>query len=899
MALEPQLSTAVTHNSTKNLTLEIHKSISSFPTKIISSQNFEEFDRCGTAIWNTCTRLRRDIEFNENDEGNYLLFLARIFAFFLLDCAHQCGEAPAGNLLRLIKVGIKAAKNCIDRKDCDMALRVLGKVGGYQDSLKVLGEESDKKTRHSCERAWHMEQFDIAEHMFCKATSSENILDDSTAESLGDTLYEIGRDLLNKQQYSMAVKWLRRAFGIINSHELDKLSKDASALRISIQQSLIKALLGLQDNDSLEEAQNWLDMLELEVGDKLVVLLLRLEAISVCSGDKFDSNAYSDVLQRLMAIVHLTESNFRLLMYHVRRLNDKSPNLACRALEILNTRVMREDRDEYVEKILITRLWMAVDYRDTQGQILQLETLFSELVANLKSPISSVATLAAHTLLWKKIESNYMIGHYDAAENWCKLAMHKIFEKSGDLNMARISRKLLLCALAKNEINTAKEIFASMSEVGKNEPMSRFLMYKIANRCGDSEMAVECLHKISSASIKDPTLLQACCLDAQQMGNKPQLLVTLQLIIEEYAHDSSSGIHLPSLLRFTIGLMSGMLEEAKKSGSQGNNDIIEKLCVAFESAISSVRNARISTKTEEKLWTVDEHDWYSKNSYSIAIKHFTEWDPRQTLRMIKCCIGFIDYYPPDPCGQISTNHQLRKLFCEFSAATVSIILARAEENIESQLQCYLEVRKHVKEFITIIQHKFGTLDGKTQLDLNRKFPIISAFDFEAACRLKSWDDLEQIIAKNHSFKNIQAYEIMADCILCADAPTKVIVTILGKIVSEAWKIEDLNTSKLAKYMRCLFQIAIAENTEIAEELLDQVCRYAEEASKKNQKYPSEELEWIATRAFNHAVDLYCWNDDNGCLRWSSKALNISHYCTDNGALKKTLQDKLIKLKLDV
>ena len=127
----------------------------------------------------------------------------------------------------------------------------------------------------------------------------------------------------------------------------------------------------------------------------------------------------------------------------------------------------------------------------------------------------------------------------------------------------------------------------------------------------------------------------------------------------------------------------------------------------------------------------------------------------------------------------------------------------------------------------------------------------------------------------------------------------VIVTILGKIVSEAWKIENLNTSKLAKYMRCLFQIAIAENTEIAEELLDQVCRYAEEASKKNQKYPSEELEWIATRAFNHAVDLYCWNDDNGCLRWSSKALNISHYCTDNGALKKTLQDKLIKLKLDV
>jgi hypothetical protein len=66
----------------------------------------------------------------------------------------------------------------------------------------------------------------------------------------------------------------------------------------------------------------------------------------------------------------------------------------------------------------------------------------------------------------------------------------------------------------------------------------------------------------------------------------------------------------------------------------------------------------------------------------------------------------------------------------------------------------------------------------------------------------------------------------------------------------------------------------------------------------DQPYPSEELEWIATRSFNYAVDLYCASDDHGCKNWAGKALNIAHYCTDTGALERTLQSKLAVLKLD-
>jgi hypothetical protein len=54
---------------------------------------------------------------------------------------------------------------------------------------------------------------------------------------------------------------------------------------------------------------------------------------------------------------------------------------------------------------------------------------------------------------------------------------------------------------------------------------------------------------------------------------------------------------------------------------------------------------------------------------------------------------------------------------------------------------------------------------------------------------------------------------------------------MKKIINEAWSLETLDFTKLAKYMRCLFQIAISDNVKIAEELLDSVHSHAEEAAE--------------------------------------------------------------------
>ena len=174
-----------------------------------------------------------------------------------------------------------------------------------------------------------MNQFDMAEHMFKKSLACKELFDPNTTESLADILFEIGKGLLYSKQYHMAVKWLERAFDIINGPEIDQLSVDAGELRISVMEATIKALLGLKEAAAAEKARDLVHLLEENIGDKLLVLLLKLELLSASTNESFDSVSYRDNIHKIITSIVLTESTFKLIMLHIRKLNDKSPNLAC------------------------------------------------------------------------------------------------------------------------------------------------------------------------------------------------------------------------------------------------------------------------------------------------------------------------------------------------------------------------------------------------------------------------------------------------------------------------------------------------------------------------------------------------------------------------------------------
>lgn len=54
---------------------------------------------------------------------------------------------------------------------------------------------------------------------------------------------------------------------------------------------------------------------------------------------------------------------------------------------------------------------------------------------------------------------------------------------------------------------------------------------------------------------------------------------------------------------------------------------------------------------------------------------------------------------------------------------------------------------------------------------------------------------------------------------------------MKKIINVAWSLQEIDIVSLSKYMRCIFQIALADDEQVAADLLLQVITHAEHAAQ--------------------------------------------------------------------
>jgi hypothetical protein len=87
-------------------------------------------------------------------------------------------------------------------------------------------------------QAWRQDRMDTAEHMFAKCKELYRALTPSSAESLADLLYEIGKDSLTKRNYEGAIRWLERAHDVLGDQDMELLSPESGELRLSTMHSL-------------------------------------------------------------------------------------------------------------------------------------------------------------------------------------------------------------------------------------------------------------------------------------------------------------------------------------------------------------------------------------------------------------------------------------------------------------------------------------------------------------------------------------------------------------------------------------------------------------------------------------------------------------------------------------
>ena len=621
-------------------------------------------------------------------------------------------------------------------------------------------------------------------------------------------------------------------------------------------------------------------------------------------------------------------------MHSINKVKRVSFGTAVSAIEQLITARLLPDLDAvmgndqvktWLEKAIVTYTSLCTTTtNDDKPRVLErVPQLFDNVVRRAGDIISPRATHAMQALVWKASND----ANASHAEIWLGILQHSIFASVGPTNKTRITRKVMLVALQRDELDMARASFHQLPLPAQNEGMTRYLAYKLALKSNDLQLAKECLAVLAKQSDKNERFLYACVLDAQQSSDRKMTVAAFQALVEQ----PPNSAQLPALLRCTARML---MEELDNLTDKTLEDVTVELIRLFETAAANIKTFKQGT---EEQWRA-EIQWWSKNSFNIGLRLCAEMHPGKLIRLLRACVKFLESFA-DVDGLMHLDDlSQRKQICHFLCASASIILGRSAEDRSSRLQHYLEVQREARAFLkTWQQRALQQNDAEAEPRRLRAFEMLR-FNVESIFHLEQWDDLDAALAACMEFHGAAKWDTLADLIIviyertstAADnsSATARIPALLQKIINETWST-DKNIVKLARWLRFTFSIALNGNTNgndskgtsrddddddddddeddgISLKLTQQAAFLARRGiEQKNDPYPEDELQWLATTAFNRAVDLLMSdmnskperrdegqaekeNSSDRPEAWMEAALELARYADDNGALHALL-----------
>lgn len=554
----------------------------------------------------------------------------------------------------MFRTALKAARTCLDQGENGVCSTVFQKAADYEGAINgsdwknVDGKEYDPfdvvsrklVSEYWLLRATHMwktDRLDITHNFLQKIPVRYDESDHTDlAEKQADLNYEIGKALSVRQQFKDAIGWLEKSCEILEHVEGDRLSPDAAELRTTALHDLAKALLGIGDESSLVRAADLVAFLDAKCGPKMAISILKLDLLSVRK--PIPPEEFHKVVVHMMSTVVLTESAFKIIMQKIQQLCSIGPYLACATLQqFLSVRLFESENKSWIQKAVVTVIWVAQAHVDVEdmNSTTSLRAIMDEVLGAIGNPFDADAAHASQTLMWKIIEALQRAGQNEHAESWCRLARHPLLEHGGDMNKSKLARKMMLSTLAKGDTATARESYYQMSEVGQKAISTNYLMYKVALRSEDNELASQSLKAVFDASSGDATHLFACLLEAQQSGNRRHAIDVLLKLVESGHHGPHRDVYLPAIFRCAAQLL--MTEMSDNVTSLGK--IMPELCKLYEAAAAQTDHfQRAPSAATQKNEYALELQWFAKTTYNLAVKECVQVEPNLTVRLLTCCI---------------------------------------------------------------------------------------------------------------------------------------------------------------------------------------------------------------------------------------------------------------------
>ncbi|KAK5322107.1 hypothetical protein LTR70_003954 [Exophiala xenobiotica] len=867
-------------------------------------------------IWNSCNL----ISASNNAQFNVGVAKLRAFAYLLLASIAPQSSRKSGSIPKLFENCLTATRECLKAGHIELAGQLLGREA---DTPLLVNEEDPTRedtqehisfvVGYYCLRLlhdWKRKRADLADRHYSRLLNMPHRLTESDAEKIVDLMFEIGRECLTQHDADNAAKWLERAMQTMNQENVHDAFA-GSDIRLSVLHCLGEACAA--------QGADILDQLRSEYGAKLPILLLTLEV--ACKQPAINADTVSSQIEGIMHTAHLIEANHGVMMHYIQRLSSASTPHATRCLKkYIIQRLIPEGNIDWTENGIKT-------IRETDnGGSRSLAMLWCQTGLHRIFEMAGEASIG-------KLERQLVSYHLLVSNTGLA---HQILDQMSFIpRNNKHSRYLAYCAAVRsgNEgeaqscLNTITNgqgdmdqlLFACIGEsirYGKSSDTACLLQRVIDKHVQSLSSDI---NLVAVLKYTTKTLLEAIAgLDASE-EQKEELLTRLCAIFkhtvklqDKFANSSKS--RRPAAHFDTVWFEQKSFEIARSHANLWPPkyiiDLLQysiQLCLPegggpLEIALSRERRTHLRDVTfmQAILYAIEAQS--ISPSRSVEDLPQTSYDSRIKPKSSEC--------------RLVLHRQVFRIFTTLREQYQSQPAQEKEEREVTQGQLQTLAPLAFEALLFMSAHAY--LTDETAFD------EISVKQF-----LGTVNELEAPAA---------TYALLADTVLVfassdsgacprlngLQIPSISAARLLGQVVQILRQLQEYSIEQAARWIRCVIQLIIEDiekvlpNTKLEQSLtiLQSVIEQAMDLAKScpladaggdvpmnsdpNQSYPPEELEWIATKLFNMAVDLYSAGEPELAQQWASQAVAVANLLLDaSSGLGQVLHDKTKELFGDI
>lgn len=456
-----------------------------------------------------------------------------------------------------------------------------------------------------------------------------------------------------------------------------------------------------------------------------------------------------------------------------------------------------------------------------------------------------------------------------------------------------------MCYVDMGDIEAAQRAYEKMPETMQDDSATKYGLFQLAVKTQDMVLATDCLKSLSQSS-DCSEMLHACVMFSRKAKSREFTVKALKRLADIINHAEPGYVNKPALFRCTILLLYDLIEELREASKEEGDEkhvqmmiLMRDLCSVCEGVAEAIKISRHpDTRTERPDFPLEELEWFVTKIFTMGTHFSKTWNLRNTADIMMTCVKIIEQFPADLKREMSDSLVEKKLKSHFVAAAALGGLAWESldsNSMEQAREHFQVVREHVAIFETILMH---TGPPHLLMDHREKLSYALILDFEAAMALDEWDDLEMICEMSGTCNSAKTCGTLGDYLIRwnSSIPGKNFVNSMGFIIDHLQGMPGFSNMELIKYFRCLFQVALYRENEMALEVLGQVVQVAkkEVVHRGENEWPDDEMCFLSAMAFNEGVDWFLTGDVVKLRKWSMLAKDLAEMCNDGVARKNMI-----------